>query len=396
MEIKKETKFMGKIDELLTRGVEEIIKKKHLEKRLKSKKKLRLKLGVDPSRPDIHLGHAVLLRKLREFQNLGHKVIFLVGDYTGRIGDPSGQNKTRPMLSPAEIEKNAKTYLDQVGKILDVKKAEIRRNSEWFSKLTFSDIIKIASNFTVARILERDDFEKRLKKRIDISLHEILYPIMQAYDSVMLKADVEFGGTDQKFNMLAGRVLQKRMGQPEQDIFMTKILVGTDGTQKMSKSLNNYIGITEESKEMYGKVMSIPDNLIFDYAELCTNLSLESLKKYKNPRDAKAKVAFEIVKIYHSEKAAKEAEEEFNRVFKRKETPEKMSEYRVSDKKYRFVDLLVKSKLVPSKSESRRLIGQGGVKIDGEVVKEQEAEIQVEDGMIIQVGKRRFLRLKRG
>ncbi len=385
---------MTNISGLLTRGVEEIIEKETLLKKLKSGKKLRLKLGVDPSRPDIHLGHAVLLRKLREFQNLGHKIIFLIGDYTAQIGDPSGVNKTRPMLSKTEIEKNAQTYIEQVGKILDVKKAEIRRNGEWFSKLSFGDIIKITSNFTVARILERDDFEKRLKKGIDISLHEIIYPVMQAYDSVMLRADVEFGGTDQKFNMLAGRALQKKMGQPEQDIFTAKILVGTDGSQKMSKSLDNYIGITEPPGEIYGKVMSIPDSLISDYAELCTDLLLTSLKKYKNPRDAKAHLAFEIVKIYHGEKAAKDSEKEFMRVFRKKELPKDIVELKIKTGTRELIDLLCELKLTSSKSEARRLIEQGGVEIDGTCISDFKAKIGVHNGMILQVGKRKFVKLK--
>ncbi|GAG58013.1 unnamed protein product, partial [marine sediment metagenome] len=276
-----------------------------------------------------HLGTAVPLRKLAQFQKAGHRVIFLIGDFTALIGDPSGQGKTRPQLSKEKIQENAETYLNQVGKILDVEKTEIRRNSEWYEKEGWRDIINLASKFTVARILERDDFEKRLRAGIEISVHEILYPIMQAYDSVKLKADLEIGGTDQKFNMLAGRRLMEKMKMSSQDIVTIKLLVGTDGAKKMSKSLGNYVGITEEPAEMFGKIMSIPDEQIMPYFELCTDVNLAEVEKIKNPRDQKARLALEIVKMYHSEVEAQKAAKEFDRIFKSKEVSSKMPEIKV-------------------------------------------------------------------
>lgn len=382
------------------KGVAEIIDEKSLQNKLGGKNILRIKMGFDPTRPDIHLGHAVGLRILKKLQDAGHKIIFLIGDYTTKIGDPSGRNTTRPILSDAEIKKNAKTYFDQVGKILDVKKAEIRYNSEWFKKLSFNDILQLTGKFTVAQIIERDDFEKRLKKGLDVGLHETLYPLMQAYDSVMLKADVEFGGTDQKFNLLAGRDLQKKMGQTPQDIVMVNLLVGLDGKEKMSKSLDNYIGVTEDPNSMFGKVMSIPDSLIETYFTLCTDETPEKIQRYmlemkkgKNPRDVKALLAEKIVTIYHDEKKAKNAKEEFEKVFSKKELPTNIPEVKIEGN-YDLPLFLIEIGAASSNSEARRLIEQGGVRIDGAKITDPKSDISTHRGMIVQVGKKKVLKVK--
>ncbi|NQV12936.1 MAG: tyrosine--tRNA ligase [Parcubacteria group bacterium] len=392
---------MSDIKKILDRKVEEVIVQEELEKKLASGKKLRAKLGFDPSSPDIHLGHTVQLGILKAFQDLGHQIIFIIGDYTAKIGDPSGKSKTRPILSDAEIKENAQTYFDQVGKIIDVDKAEIRRNSEWFAKKNFADILDLCGKFTVARIIERDDFTNRLGKGTDVGLHELLYPVMQAYDSVEIKADVEVGGTDQKFNMLAGRSLQKRLGLPPQDVITGKLLVGLDGTEKMSKSLDNYIGLTEEANSMYGKVMSIPDKLIINYFELATQCPEEKIAEVKkqledgktNPRDLKAELAREIVTIYHDKKAAGAAEEEFTKIFTQKEKPSDIKSFKLPAKSYKLVDLLPELELASSKGEGRRLIEQGAVKIDDKVVKEWDKEIKTKSGMVVQAGKRRFAKI---
>lgn len=386
------------MDELLTRGVDEIINSDELAKLLKAKKKLRLKLGVDPSSPDIHLGHAVVLRKLRQLQEMGHTVIFLIGDATARIGDPSGRNKTRPVLSEQDIHSNAQTYLDQVGKIIDVKSAEIRRNSEWLDKLSFGDLVALSANFTVAQLIERDDFKKRLDSGSELGLHELLYPVMQAYDSVMLEADVEFGGSDQRFNMLAGRSLQKKMGQVPQQVFMTKLLVGTDGSQKMSKSLGNYIGITDEPGDMYGKVMSIPDSLIPEYYELATDIASEAIEQLvktlaegANPRDAKASLAREIVSIYHGEKTALAAAERFG-------SGDYARPQVVTDSRFKhplevqvqaqLPKLLTELGITTSHSDARRLIEQGGVKINNQPLNPDS--VTLKSGDTISIGKRQL------
>lgn len=387
-------------NDFFEKGVVEIIEKESLEQKLKSKKKLRIKIGVDPTRPDIHLGHAVALRVLKKLQDAGHTIIFLIGDYTTKIGDPSGRNATRPILDDAEIKKNAKTYFDQVGIILDLKKTEIRYNSEWFSKMNFNDILQIAGKFTVAQITERDDFEKRLKNGIDVGLHEMLYPLMQAYDSVVLNADVEFGGTDQRFNMLAGRVLQKKMGQAPQDVVMVGLLVGLDGKEKMSKSLDNYIGITEEPNSMFGKAMSIPDTLIESYFVLCTDETEVQIKKHvadmkagKNPRDIKADLAEKIVEIYHGKKKAEEAKKEFFNVFSKKELPKDIPEVKITGT-YTLPLFLIELGAVVSTSEARRLIEQGGLKIDNTKITDPKSEIATHPGMLVQVGKRKIYKIK--
>ncbi|MBU3965600.1 tyrosine--tRNA ligase [Patescibacteria group bacterium] len=398
-----------KIKKLLARGVEEIIVKKDLGEKLKSGKRLRIKLGVDPSRPDIHLGHFVVLKKLKEFQDMGHQAVFIIGDFTGMIGDPSGKSKTRPALSKEEVLKNAKTYFDQAGKILNFKKIEVRYNSTWFCAMGWEDILKLVSKFTVARILERDDFSKRLKSGNDIAISEIMYPIMQAYDSIEVAADVELGGTDQKFNMLAGRDLQRKMNLPEQNIITVPLLVGLDGAQKMSKSLDNYIGVAENANSMFGKIMSIPDSLITNYFTLLTDLSDEELEKIKadlknpkiNPRDMKVRLAKEIITFYHSQKSAEAAETEFNKVFRDKGVPSEIPEIKISEKTscskqgrtMSVLDLLVKTKLVSSKSEAKRLVEGRAVEINGKTISGWKKVVEIKNGMVIRAGKRRFARI---
>lgn len=392
----------AKIKEILTRGVSEVIDKEHLKKRLLSGEKLKVKYGADPTRPDLHLGHAVGMRKLKAFQYLGHHIIFIIGDYTARIGDPSGASKARPVLSEEEIEKNSKTYLDQVGKILDASKIEIRKNSEWFSKMEPIEFIKLSSKFTVARTLERDDFEKRLKNGIDIGNHELLYPMMQAYDSVILDIDLEVEGNDQKFNVHAGRELQRKLGKKEQDILLVPILVGLDGKEKMSKSLDNYIGITEEPNQMFGKTMSIPDNVITSYFELCTDIPMEKIKQLEkdiksgklNPRDAKLDLAFEITKIYHGENEAKKAREYFIETFSERKTPENIPVMNIKAGE-KLTDILVKSGNAKSLGDARRKIEQGGVEIDGKKVTQWNLILDKEKNnqSILKVGKFVFLKI---
>jgi len=390
-----------KIKELLSRNVEEVIIKDNLEQKLKSGKQLRIKLGADPSRPDLHLGHSVVLNKLREFQDLGHAVVFIIGDFTAKIGDPSGRSKMRPRLSDEEIKINAETYLKQVGKFLDVRKAEIHYNSEWYSKGGWDEVLEITGKFTIARILERDDFTKRLKNKVDIGVHEILYPIMQAYDSVEIAADVEIGGTDQKFNMLAGRDLQRKLNLSEQDIITCPLLVGLDGKEKMSKSLNNYIAVLDSPDEMYGKIMSIPDDLILNYFKLLTKLEDEELREIEkslkggvNPRDLKMRLGREIVTVYYNKKAALEAEKEFIKVFQKKGKPEEIQNYEVTSSKYKLIDLLIEIGLAKSKGEARRLILQGGIKVDDKVIKDFNAGVEIKGGgILIKKGKRYFIRV---
>jgi tyrosyl-tRNA synthetase len=388
------------MEELLTRGIDQVVVRDELEAALRSGRKLRLKFGVDPTRPDIHLGHAVLLHKLRQFQDLGHTVIFLIGDYTTKIGDPSGKSKTRPVLSDEEIEANTKTYLNQVGKILDLKKIEIRRNSEWLKDLTFADVIGLASQISVAQLIEREDFANRLSSGQELALHELMYPLIQAYDSVVLEADVEFGGTDQLFNLMAGRALQRKMDQQPQAVVVAELLVGLDGAKKMSKSFDNYVGVTDEPLDMYGKLMSLPDKLIAPYYKLCTDVSLELIDELvtmlaggANPRDSKASLAREIVRIYHSENEALAAEEAWNKQFREGGRPDEIDDFVVGDKAIGLVDLLVEAMLAASKGEARRLIEQNGVRLD-DITQTLESSPKFKDGQILQVGKRRYLRLR--
>ena len=390
------------IKELLKRGVKEIIERKHLEKALKSGKKLRVKHGVDPTTPELHLGYAVVYEKLRQFQELGHKIVFLIGDFTARFGDPTQQKKTRKLRSRKEVQKIAKNYISQLEKILDIKKLEIRYNGEWYDKMSAEELLQLMSHFTIQRMLERDMFQERMKKHQEIALHEPVYPTLQAYDSVMLKSDLTVIGTDQKFNELQARMLQRKMGQDPQDLVIMPLLIGTDEKRKMSQNLGNYIGINESAHEQYGKIMSIPDNIIIHYFELLTHIPDQEIREMKmdlqesriNPRDLKARLAREIVTIYHSRKEAIEAEKEFERIFKEKKKPSKVKSYKLKVKSWKLPDLLLKLKLVSSKSEARRLITQGGVKTDDKVIKDWKKKIQVKKDTIIQVGKRKFAKIK--
>jgi len=394
--------------DIIRRGADEIIPEdelvKKLEKSIKENKPLRIKEGFDPTAPDIHLGHMVSIRKLRQFQQLGHQVIFLIGDFTGMIGDPTGRNEMRKHMTKEEVLKNAETYKKQIFKVLDPEKTIIDFNSRWHSKLMFEDVLVLTSKYTVARMLERDDFKKRMKASKPISIMEFLYPLVQGYDSVALKADVELGGTDQKFNLLVGRDIMSEYGLEPQVILTMPLLVGLDGKEKMSKSLGNYIGINEPPNEMFGKTMSISDNLIYTYFELATDVPNEELDKIKrqledpslNPRDLKRRLAFEIVKIYHGETAAKEAEVEFEHIFSRRNLPTNMPEFAFSKTggNIWIVRLMASAGLVKSNAEARRLIQQGAVNIDGRKILDANLEIKPEKDFILKVGKRRFLKVK--
>ena len=414
----------------LKKGAVDVIREEDLRKKLehsaKTGKPLRVKWGADPTAPDIHLGHTVVIRKLKAFQDLGHTAIFLIGDFTGLIGDPSGKNATRPPLSREEINANAETYKKQIFKLLDPEKTEIRFNSEWFDKFGAADFIKLASHTTVAQILERDDFEKRMAEEKPIALHELLYPLVQGYDSVALRSDVELGGTDQKFNLLVGRNLQREYEQTPQIIITTPLLEGTDGVDKMSKSLGNYIGIDEEPNEMFGKIMSISDELMWKYYELLTDVSVDEINasRFKcesgatNPRDAKVALAKKVIEDFHSLEDAEAAEQSFINQFSKGQMPDEIDEISVDSQNYKLVDLLIMTKLASSKNEAKRLIEQGGVKIMGEKATNVNAEIDfvkgfsdvlininsrrsegnaeqyLTDTLLIQVGKRKFLKIK--
>lgn len=365
---------------------------------------LKIKYGVDPTAPDIHLGHTVVLWKLRQFQDLGHIVQFIIGDFTAMIGDPSGRNETRKLLTKEIIAENAKTYLDQVFKILDRNKTQVFSNSEWFSSMDFSDFLKMASHYTVARVLERAEFKERFKKKQEISLLEFIYPLLQGYDSVILENDIEIGGTDQKFNLLIGRNLQRDYGKKEQIIITMPLLEGTDGVQKMSKSYNNYIGITESPKNIYGKTMSIPDKLIFPYMELLTLVSENKIadlkKKIKNktmnPKDVKAFLASELVAIYYSREESERAAQEFNKVFSRRDFPTEMPVLEIDRKKIWVVELLILSKFAKSKTDANRLILQRGVEVDGKTIETPDFDLSLDAEHILKVGKYRFLKVKGG
>ncbi len=395
---------------IIKRGIEEIISEEELIKKLKKSRKekrpLRVKQGFDPNAPDIHLGHTVGLRKMRQFQDLGHDVYFLIGDFTGMIGDPSGRIVTRKQLTEEEVKKNAETYKEQVFKILNPEKTIIEFNSHWLGKLSFSEVLKICSKYTVARMLERDDFATRYKEEKPIGIHEFLYPLMQGYDSVALQADVELGGTDQKFNLLVGRIIQREYSQEPQVIITMPLLEGTDGVEKMSKSLNNYIGINESPQDIYGKVMSIPDNLMIRYFELVTNVPLNEIDKIKidlendnlHPREVKKRLAREIVQLYHGHSDSLIAEEEFEKVFKNKLYPEKIKELvlkkdNLKEGKIWITELIAISGLIDSKSEARRLIEQGGVRINGKKVSDPYLDLTVKEGMILKIGKLNFIKL---
>jgi tyrosyl-tRNA synthetase len=393
--------------EILKRGVVEIVPEGGLREKLArsiaTDTPLKVKLGVDPTAPDIHLGHTVVIQKLRQFQELGHTVQFLIGDFTGRIGDPTGRSETRKPLTEEQVKKNAQTYVQQYAKLLDISKVELHYNSKWLSVLSFSDVLQLASKTTVARMLERDDFEKRYRSNQAISLHEFFYPLMQGYDSVALKCDVELGGTDQKFNLLMGRHLQREYGIDQQVAIMMPLLEGLDGVQKMSKSLGNYIGIDEDPSEMYGKTMSIPDELMIKYFELVTQVPLEEVRELEkglrsgafHPRDVKMKLARTIVEMYHGLEEAKHAEEQFKRVFQQGSLPEEIPQRQwEGPNPVNVVDLLHGLKLVASKGEGRRMIEQSAVRIDGQKVEDIHAEVEIKDGMVVQVGKRKFARIR--
>lgn len=394
---------MDKVEEILTRGVEAIYIKSELEKALKSSKKLKIYYGVDPSGAEIHLGHAVCLRKLQHLQGLGHKIIFLIGDFTGMIGDPTDRSAVRQPLTREQVLENAKTYKKQVSRFLKfdgANPAEIRFNSEWNDKLSFKDLIELSSRFTVQQLLERDMFQKRLSQKKPIGLHEFLYPLIQGYDAVMLGADMQIGGTDQTFNMLQGRSLMKSMKNKTQMVMTIKLLEGSDG-RKMSKSFGNVIAIDDQPNEMYGKTMSIKDGLIVEYLELGTELPMKEIKKHekdlvsgKNPRNIKAKLAYELVKLYHGGKEAEKAAENFEKTFVKNEIPDEIDEVLVIDKNWPVADLLYFTGMVASKSEARRLIDQGGVRVDNAIIGDREAVIRPDNGMIVQVGKRKFIRVK--
>lgn len=396
--------------EIIRRGTAEIVPEDELIEKLKKSvaknKPLHIKLGLDPTAPDIHLGHTVVLQKLRQFQELGHHVTIILGDYTGRIGDPTGKSETRKQLTEEEVLTNAKTYEKQIFKILDPAKTKVQFNSTWLAPLTFEGVIRLAATVTVARMLEREDFSKRFKENLPISIHEFFYPLMQGYDSVALAADVELGGTDQKFNLLMGRTLQKEFGQEPQIALMMPILEGLDGVNKMSKSLGNYIGIDELPQEMYGKTMSIPDELMVRYFELVTPVPLEEVHSIKqglqegtlHPRDVKMRLGREIVSFYHGEEAARQAEGHFQKVFQKKEIPDEIKEFVVAEDLYEeglvaLPRLLTQAGLVASTSEARRLIKEGAVKINGEKATDPNLRFKPEDGTILRAGKRRFVRL---
>jgi tyrosyl-tRNA synthetase len=390
----------------IKRGAFEIIPEedlvKKLENSIKTKKPLNIKLGCDPSRPDLHLGHSVVLRKLRQFQDLGHQAILIIGDFTGMIGDPSGKSKTRPSLTLQETRKNGQSYFEQATKILSSQRVTMQYNSEWLDKMSFADVIRLASKYTVARMLERDDFTIRYKAGEPISVHEFLYPLAQAMDSVAIHSDVELGGTDQKFNLLVGRDIQREFGQEPQVTLMMPILAGTDGVEKMSKSLDNYIGVNDSPKDIYGKTLSIPDTLIYQYFELATDVSTRDLERIKktlsdpntNPRDTKRSLAQTFVRMYHSQEAAVAAEEEFDRIFVDKSIPDTIEEFTVSAP-LTITALIAEAKLAASKSEARRLVDQGGVSIDGERVSDPNAALPEKKEFILKVGKRKFLKIKR-
>lgn len=392
---------LQKIHNLLNRGTVEVLVKTDLEKKLLSGKKLKIKFGIDPTGSDLHIGHMVVVRKLKEFQELGHEIQLLFGNFTGQIGDPTGKDQTRVIKTQDQLETNAKHYLAQVSKLLDIKKVKVVWNADWLRKLNFADIIQLASQFTVAQMMERDMFQRRLAANAPISVHEFMYPLMQGYDSVALKCDVELGGTDQTFNLLAGRTLQKAYDQVPQDIITVPILEGTDGKLKMGKTTQNYIGVNESPKEMYGKVMSIPDDVIMKYFELATDVPLEeiaklaeSMKKGENPRNLKMRLAREIIQIYHDQKSAQQAENEFIEIFANKGLPEDIEEKTVAQESINIIELLTITGLTASKGEARRLIQGGGVKIDGEKVADQNLVVDLTKEKLLQAGKRKFLKVK--
>ncbi len=389
--------------ELIRRGVVDLITEGELADKLRRKKRLRIKLGVDPTTPDLHLGHTVVMQKLRQFQDLGHQVIFLIGDFTAQIGDPSGRNVGRPPLTPAEIAINLKTYISQATKILDPKKVELRYNSEWLGKMTFADVVGLATHYTLARMMEREDFKKRFQAGDPLSMHELLYPLMQGYDSVVLEADVELGGTDQIFNLLVGRELQRAYNQEPQVVLTMPLLVGTDGVQKMSKSYGNYIGISEPANEIFGKVMSISDDLMWMYYELLSRKSMDEISKLKedvaigkvHPKSAKERLAEELVARFHSDSDANKAKEHFDNVFTKRNLPQEIEEKRIDTNlgQISLVQALSMAEIAASKSEIKRVIQQGGLVVNGEKVTDIDARISTAETYDVKFGKRKFVKL---
>lgn len=399
---------MKSIDEqmrIIMKGVDDLIDEKELrEKLIKSEKEgkpMIVKLGLDPSAPDIHLGHTVVLRKMKQLQDLGHQIVIIIGDFTGKIGDPTGKSKARKALTTEQVLANAKTYEEQIFKVLDKEKTIVRFNSEWLAKLNFEDVIKLAATITVARMLEREDFKKRYEGQMPISVHEFFYPLMQAYDSIALEADIELGGTDQRFNLLMGRSLQREFGMESQIVIMMPLIEGLDGKEKMSKSLGNYIGIDEEAGIMYQKSMEIPDELIIKYYNLVTDVHPDEVNKIEsqlkegsvNPRDIKMNLAREIVTLYHGEESAKEAEERFKSVFQKGQIPEDIQTIQVKEDGFDLIEVLVSNEIVKSKSEVRRLASQGGVKVNGEKV-EDLSTIVKESELVVQIGKKKFVKIE--
>jgi tyrosyl-tRNA synthetase len=385
----------NKINEVLTRGVDEVIDKENLKRKLMSGRKLRVKLGIDPTSPNIHLGRAVSLLKLRDFQELGHQIILIIGDFTGMVGDTSDKDSERPMLPEKQVKENMKTYAKQAGKILDIKKAEVEYNSKWLKKLGFAEIGKLANQFSLGEFIARENIKDRMEKGKPVSLRELLYPLMQGYDSVAIKADVEMGGTDQRFNLLAGRTIQALYGQEPQDILMTNLIVGTDN-RKMSSSWGNAINVMDEPKEMFGKVMSTTDELIIPYFEHCTRVDMWKIDDFKNklatginPRDIKMELAYEITKLYWGEKGAKEGKNYFISTFQKKNIPNEIPEFKLAGKN--IIDVLVEAKLAESRGDAKRLIEQGAIEIDGEQIKTFDKII--EKNSVIQKGKRFFAKI---
>jgi tyrosyl-tRNA synthetase len=390
----------NKINEILTRGVEEVIDKKHLEEALKSGKKLRVKLGIDPTSPNIHLGRSIPLLKLRDFQELGHQVVLIIGDFTGVIGDTSDKESERPMLTEKEIKQNLKNYIKQAEKVIDIKKCEVHYNSEWLGKLDYHEIGRQADVFSLSEFIARENIKKRLDAGKRISLREVLYPLMQGYDSVAVKADVELGGTDQRFNLLAGRELQRSYDQEPQNIITNPLIEGLDG-RKMSSSWGNTINLFDEANEMFGKVMSLRDELIIKYFILTTRVDMTEIKQYQkgladggNPRDLKVKLAFEVVKLYHGEKEAEKAKTEFENVFQKRELPSDMPEWQAKKEEYNILDLLFESGLTSSKAEAKRMILGKAVEINGKLADNWQEVIEIEDSMVVQVGKRKFIKIR--
>jgi len=390
----KEMSKEEKIQQILTRGVESAVKKEALEKALNSTKKLRVKFGIDPTAPDLHLGHAVVLRKLRAFQDLGHKLVLIIGDFTAQIGDPTGKNKTRPPLTEKEVKQNMKNYLKEAGRIIDLKKAEVHYNSKWLKKLQGGKLIQLLSLVSVQQMMERDDFSNRMKAGETIRIHELLYPIMQGYDSVMVKADIECGGSDQTFNLLVGRTLMEKFEMIPQNVLTTPLLEGLDGEKKMSKSIGNYIGLSEASDQMFGKIMSLPDGLMKKYFELCTNFSISEIKNILDgsPRDAKVSLAYQITVLYHGEKKAEEAREKFDRLFSKKEISEKDFSMIPEIAGGNNVIYVVESRVAKSNSEARRLIEQGGLEVNGE--KDRSPHTTRQKGDVLKIGKHGFFKIK--